>query len=290
MDNKRPLPPNPLREEARRLRLKKRFAQHFLTDRGVLDRIAATLELQPDETVLEIGPGAGFLTERLLAQAGSVVAVELERKMVAYLASKFHAEDRLTLIGEDILRFDPMTIEAERLKIVGNLPYNITSPILFHLCGELQTTEHPLRQRMERLVIMVQREVGERITARPGQKAYNQLTVAVQMWFDARLDFLVPAHSFYPPPKVESAVLTLTPRTAPRADVADLARFGALVRAAFSQKRKTVRNALLGAQFAPPDVLDTMFTTADVDPGLRAEAISIEAFGSLANAIALSPR
>lgn len=283
---------NRLLAEARRLRLKKRFSQHFLVNESVLDRIAALMQpAEPGEaageTILEIGPGAGFLTEKLLSAGfGTVVAVELERYMAEYLRRKFPKDvhPHFQLMEEDILRFDFNAIEAPTFKIVGNLPYQITSKILFLLAGELEQRDYPLRGRIRQLTVMVQKEVAERITAHPGQRAYNPLSIALQMWFETRMDLPVHAQDFCPPPKVESAVVTLTPRTEPPVAVNDMTRFAKLVRAAFAQKRKTIRNALLGASFADAQTLERVFGSVGVNLDLRAEAISIVTFGELSNA------
>lgn len=279
--------PNPLFEEARRLRLKKRFSQNFLTNPQVLERIAELMQIQPEDTVVEIGPGAGFLTERLLAaQPERLITVELDRRMHQYLQEKFPAEQHpnLSLIQHDILSFNFDEVPAPRFKVVGNLPYAITSKIMFLLAGELNQVEYPLRNRIRQLTVMVQKEVAERITALPGQRAYNPLSIALQFWFETRFDFVVPSKAFYPAPKVESAVVTLLPREKPLVDVNDMVLFSRLIRVAFSQKRKTVRNALMGGSFASAEVIDRIFGAVGVDSGLRAEAISIQAFGELANA------
>lgn len=280
---------NRLLDEARHLRLKKRFSQHFLVNEKILDQITAELDLQPEDTVLEIGPGGGFLTEKLLEKGCKVIAVELDREMSRYLRQKFTGRLNFELIEQDILRFDFGMVPAERFKIVGNLPYAITSKIMFLLAGELNEREYPLRKRIERLVVMVQKEVGERICALPGRKAYNPLSIALQFWFDPHYAFTVPSLDFIPPPKVESAVITLLPRTQPAADVRDLNKLYKLVQGAFSQKRKTIRNALLGAGFASGAVLDRIFEQTGVDPGLRAEALPIQAFGDLSNALGTDP-
>jgi len=284
---------NPLFEEARRLRLKKRFSQNFLTNAAVLDRIADLMNLNSSDLLLEIGPGAGFLTERLLARNPQrLIAVELDQRMHEYVQAKFPVAQYpgLQLIQRDILRFNFDEIPAPRFKVVGNLPYAITSKIMFLLAGELEQVHYPLRERISQLTVMVQKEVAERITATPGQRAYNPLSIALQFWFEAHLDFIVPAQAFYPAPKVESAVVTLTPREKPAAEVEDMALFARLVRTAFSQKRKTIRNALLGGSFATAEELDRMFEVTGINSGLRAEAISIHAFGELANAFRSNTR
>lgn len=281
-----PATPNRLLAEARHLRLKKRFAQHFLIDEAVLDRIVATVDPQADETILEIGPGSGFLTEKLLSRSPSVIAVELERHIAGYLRRKFETAPNLQIVESDILKFDFNAMEAPTFKVVGNLPYNISAPILFMLAGELDRPDHPLRRRIEKATLMVQREVGERICASPGSKAFNALSVSIQYWFETELNFTVPSKAFYPPPKVESAVVTLTPRKEPLVPVKDLAIFARLVKAAFGQRRKTLKNAL--SAFAEPPVLDKILTSVEAAHGpvrgLRAEALSIEAMGALADA------
>jgi 16S rRNA (adenine1518-N6/adenine1519-N6)-dimethyltransferase len=283
---KAPPVPNLLFEEARRLRLKKRFSQNFLTNAVVLDRIAELMCMEPGETLVEIGPGAGFLTERLLTKTDKLIAVELDRRMCQYLAAKFPKEKypQLNLIQHDILSFNFDEVPSPRFKVVGNLPYAITSKIMFLLAGELEQIDYPLRDRIAQLTVMVQKEVAERITATPGQRAYNPLSIALQFWFEPRLDFIVPSNNFYPAPKVESAVITLMPRSQPAAVVNDMILFGRLVRAAFSQKRKTVRNSLIGGSFATPEIIDQVFEATGVSSKLRAEAISVQAFAELSNA------
>lgn len=278
--------PNPLRDEARRLRLKKRFSQHFMINNTVLENISTLMHLTPEDTVLEIGPGAGFLTEKLVPQAGKVIAVELDRYMAEYMRRKFPQPQypNVQVVEQDILQFDFDTISAPKFKVVGNLPYQITSKIMFLLAGELEQPVYPLRERISQLTVMVQKEVAERIAASPGQRAYNPLSIALQFWFEPHFDFIVPAKDFLPAPKVESAVVTLIPRPAPLVEVQDMTLFAKLVRTAFAQKRKTIRNALLGGSFASADVLEKIFAEVGVDSGLRAEAISIVTFGELANA------
>lgn len=278
-------------EEARNLRLKKRFSQHFLIRESVLDQITGLMNLSAEEPLLEIGPGGGFLTEKLLATGCQLTAVEVERRMCGYLRNKFlpPKHPNFHLIEQDILKFNFEEISAPQFKIVGNLPYQITSKIMFLLAGELNQPNYPLRKRISQLTVMVQKEVAERICAQPGSRAYNQLSVALQFWFEPHFDFVVPATDFYPPPKVESAVLTLTPRPEPLVQVDDFSLLSRLVRTAFSQKRKTLRNALLGGSFASAEQLDAVFEATGVNAGLRAEAISIETFGALANAFGANP-
>lgn len=285
---------NPLLEEARHLRLKKRFSQHFLIRESVLDSICALLDLGPNDPLIEIGPGGGFLTEKLLATGCPLTAVELDRRMCKHLRDRFPQAQypQFTLVEQDILQFDFATFATQtpRFKIVGNLPYQITSKIMFLLAGELYQAHYPLRQQIVQLTVMVQKEVAERICAQPGQRAFNPLSIALQYWFEPRFDFVVPASDFYPPPKVESAVVSLFPRQQPLVAVNDLDLLSRLVRTAFAQKRKTIRNALLGGGFTSGPVLDTVFAQVGVDPTLRAEAIPIVTFGELSNAFGANAR
>ncbi len=301
--------------EAKRLRAKKRFSQNFLFNAPIINRIVRTVDLQPDETLVEIGPGIGFLTQQLLQaikdsdpnlnpedsnsekSASKLIGIELERQMIFHLKNKFAENPYFQLIENDILKYDFSDIEAEQFKIVGNLPYNISSPILFHLAGELNNPNHPLRQRIQHATLMVQKEVGERICAKPNEKGYNALTIAVQYWFETNYEFTVPNHSFHPQPKVESAIITLSPRLEPLTPISDLNDFSRLIKAAFHQRRKTLRNAL--APFAEQEILDKIFTqvsaqfkddlkdkSGETQPiqSKRAQELSIEMLGALANA------
>ena len=280
--------PNPYLKTARFLRLKKRFAQHFLIREPILQAIVDCLELQPGETVLEIGPGSGFLTDKLLEKTDQVIGVEVENRMVDYLRGRLGPNPAFTLHQQDILKFDFAQVPAERFKVIGNLPYQISSKILFTLVGELDQPDYALRSRVDRITVMVQKEVGERITAQPGSKAYNPLSIAAQFWYEPKYEFTVSAKEFFPPPKVESAVVSLTPRDKPLVDVNDYALLSRLVRTAFHQKRKTLRNALKGFQVNGLTLDDptqaTLFEANGIDAGLRAEALSIAQFGALANA------
>lgn len=306
--------PNRLFLEARRLRLKKRFSQNFLVNEAVLQGIVDTLHLQSDEPVLEIGPGGGFLTEALLKTGARVTAVEVDRAMCYYLRGKFAKHPRLRLLEADFLKVEETVMDEEialsasmqgqekndadktstprSFKIVGNLPYGITSRIMFKLAGEIEQVEYPWRDRIQQLTVMVQKEVAERITAVPGQRAYNALSIALQLRFDIRLDAIVPAQNFYPAPQVDSAVITLTPRVEPilPPEKTDMALFAKLVRTAFSAKRKTVRNALLNGRFADAALIDKVFEATGIQSSLRAEALSIAAFGELTHAFSLHTR
>lgn len=282
-------PENRLKAEVRRLRLKESYSQNFLVDEDVLRRIVGVVAPQRGEHVVEIGAGAGFLTEKLLPQVGKLTAVELDPEMCQYLEKKFYAQPKFNLVAMDILKFDFTALGDSPVKVVGNLPYNITSPILFKLCGELEEADYPTRSHWSQATLMVQKEVGERITAAPGKKAYNPLSIAIQYRYHATLEMVIPAGCFAPPPKVSSAIVTLVPREAPVCEIRDLKRFSKLVNAAFAQRRKTLRNTLTATGFVSRERLEAIFAQEGVDPGLRAEEIPIEQFGALANAFAEDP-
>jgi 16S rRNA (adenine1518-N6/adenine1519-N6)-dimethyltransferase len=259
---------NPLLEEARLLRAKKDLGQHFLVDQPTLAHTAQLAVTEPDQPVLEIGPGPGFLTQFLLQAGAIVTAVELDPRMVRYLHKKFRTQPNLTVVQGDILHYPGLA--DFHGAIAGNIPYQITAPLLRVLCGSL-SHPNPARFQVSRITLLVQREVAERLAATPGHKAYNPLTIATQLWYDVALHRHVPARLFVPPPKVESAVITLTPRPEPRVTVADWARYERVVKTAFSQRRKKLRNTLP----------QTELVAAGIDPDLRPEALSIEDFARL---------
>ena len=273
---------NPYLLEAKRYRARRRFSQNFLISGPVLDGIVNCVDLAEDETVVEIGPGLGFLTQKLLLDAKRVVAVELEHGMITALKRKFEGNEQLELIEGDILAQDLTQLPEATFKVVGNLPYQITSKVLFKLAGELHETDHPLRQRISRMTVMVQKEVAERIVASCGTKAYSPLSIALQQWFKPELNFIVPANSFEPQPKVQSAVVTLTPRQAPLAPVKDAKRLSRMIRQAFQQRRKTLRNSLKGFEGCADTI--AVFDTAGIDPGARPEQLSPQQLGCLADA------
>jgi 16S rRNA (adenine1518-N6/adenine1519-N6)-dimethyltransferase len=248
---------------------RRRFGQHFLADPHYVERIVASIDPRPGETIVEIGPGLAALTEKLIARAGHIVAVEIDRDLAARLRERF-ASDRLTLVEGDALEFDFATLGHD-LRVVGNLPYNISSPLLFHLA----TYEASLRD----LHVMLQKEVVDRMTAKPGTPDYGRLTVMLNVRFDVKRLFIVPPGAFRPAPKVDSAVARLRPlrERAPRID--DFALFSRLVAAAFSQRRKTLRNAVSA-------VCDgATIIAAGIDPSARGETLGVADFVRLANSI-----
>lgn len=254
-------------------RPRKRFGQNFLRDQHVLDRIIAAADFQEDDRILEIGPGPGALTSRLLASGLPVLAVEIDRDLGAELQAR--DEKNLEVIIGDVLRLDwAEMLQSPPYILVANLPYNISSQILF------KVLDH--RHAFRRLVLMFQKEVGDRLVAGEGTRSYGILSALLQPWFQITRVVKVPPGAFHPPPKVDSVVLCLEPLSVPRLTLLDEALYRTLVRGAFAQRRKTLRNSLLGSGWASEQI-DRAFAEAAIDPGRRGETLKVEEFGVLAN-------
>lgn len=253
---------------------KKRFGQHFLHDPAVINKIITAARLDAGQRVVEIGPGLGVLTDRLLEHVARVEVVEIDRDLIALLHQRYgarliiHEGDVLKLPWYDLLTDPPYTL-------VANLPYNISSQILFKLLDH--------RPLFSRLVLMFQREVGERLMAQPGTKDYGILSVLCQLWYDIDKVTLVRPGAFNPPPRVDSVVLSLLPLCQPRVDPVDEALFKKLVKGAFTQRRKTLRNSLLASGMNAA-AIDDALSVAAIDPGCRGETLSLSQFSALAGA------
>ncbi|MDQ3195532.1 MAG: 16S rRNA (adenine(1518)-N(6)/adenine(1519)-N(6))-dimethyltransferase RsmA [Burkholderiales bacterium] len=252
---------------------RKRFGQHFLTDASVIEAIVAAIAPRRDDNVIEIGPGLGALTRPLAARLDHMHAIELDRDIVAQLQQDSLAH-KLTIHAADALRFDfaALAPAGARLRIVGNLPYNISTPLLFHLAGYANIIED--------LHLMLQKEVVERMVAAPSTSDYGRLSVMLQHRFAMEKLFDVPAAAFRPPPKVESAVIRVRPLPDDRLRATDETVFGQVVAAAFSQRRKMLRNTLR-TYLAGQD-----FAMLGIDPGARAENLTLDDFIRLANSVA----
>ena len=249
---------------------RKRFGQNFLADPHYVGRIVAAVDPKPGEHVVEIGPGLAALTGGLIGRAGHIDAIEIDRDLAARLRERFPPA-QLTLHEGDALEFDFASL-GDRLRVVGNLPYNISSPLLFHLAGHAA--------HLSDLTVMLQREVVDRMTARPGTAEYGRLTVMLQSVFSTERLFTVPPGAFRPAPKVDSAVARLVPLRERAPAISDRGLFARVVAAAFSQRRKTLRNAL--AALCDADGL----RAAGIDPGARGETLSVADFVRLANTLA----
>lgn len=249
---------------------RKRFGQNFLVDRSVIARIVEAIDPDPADRLVEIGPGLGALTGPLLERVAQLHVIELDRDLAARLRAGYPPE-RLMVHEGDALDFDFSTLGAP-LRVVGNLPYNISTPLLFHMTA--------YAGRFTDLHFMLQREVVERMVAAPSTPAYGRLSVMLQYRFRMQNLLDVPASAFRPVPKVASAVVRLVPLLRPDTVARDESVFGHTVTRAFSHRRKTLRNALLG--FAA----DADLEAAGIDPGLRAENLSVAQFVALANRLA----
>ncbi len=260
---------------------KKSLGQHFLLDESALDKIVAAAELSPDDTVLEIGPGPGPLTRRLGTHAGRVIAVELDGRMVELLHTEVAVGLPVEVVQADILAVDLGALMAARdvatYKVVANLPYYITSAVLRHIL------EAPLKPT--RVVVLVQREVAERIVAKPPDM--NLLGVSVQLFGAPRVVARVPAGAFYPPPKVDSAVVRIDVYPQPAEGVTDTESFFRIVRAGFGQKRKQLRNSLAQGLNLPSAQVDAALIAAGIDPTRRAETLTLAEWARLQATLAL---
>jgi len=253
-------------------RAKKRLGQHFLTDKRLLGRIADALGATPADTVIEIGPGRGALTEQLLARAVRVIAIELDRELAPMLRDRWRDEPRLTVIEGDVLAQDLGALAGGPYLLAGNVPYNITTPILFHAMQ---------RPRPDRAVYLVQREVAERIAARPGSEAYGALSVNVQALARAELLFGVSAKAFSPPPKVESAVIRIVPRDDPEVTAEEEGPFRTLVQGAFGLRRKQLRRVIRTLWSLGVEEADAVLARAALDGAARPETLSPGEFARL---------
>jgi 16S rRNA (adenine1518-N6/adenine1519-N6)-dimethyltransferase len=255
---------------------RKRFGQHFLHDRGVLDRIVTEVAPRPDQAVVEIGPGRGALTERLIGRSRTLDAIEIDRDLAAQLRARWGAPQAFELHEADALKFDLAALSrmrGARLRVIGNLPYNISTPLLFHIAAA--------HESIDDLHVMLQKEVIDRIAAAPGTESYGRLTVMLAPWFEARHLFDVGPGAFTPAPRVWSAVARLSVRREPAFEIPSA--FARTVSAAFSQRRKTIRNALRSIVGVEGIV------AAGIDPGLRPETLSPAEFAKLAAQVPEDP-
>lgn len=249
-------------------RPKKQLGQHFLTGRHYLERIVAEIDPRPGEAMVEIGPGPGALTERLAQVVRPLHVVEIDRELAAALRQRFDP-GAVRVHEGDALDFDFATLPAD-LRVVGNLPYNVSTPLLFHVAS--------FAPRIRDCVFMLQREVVERMVAAPGTPDYGRLSVMLQYRFAMALAFRVPPGAFTPPPKVDSAVVRMAPLGSGRLAARDEALFARLVMAAFTQRRKTLRNATRGLADEPA------FARAGIDAGRRGETLAVAEFVALSDA------
>lgn len=265
---------------------KKSFGQNFLTDTNILQKIVDTAEIDQNVNVIEIGPGIGALTEFLAENAAEVMAFEVDDRLIPILADTLGRFDNVKVINEDILKSDLQTRIKEfanpdlPIKVVANLPYYITTPILMHLIE----SKIPFSE----FVVMMQREVADRISAEPNTKAYGSLSIAVQYYMTAKVAFIVPRTVFVPAPNVDSAILKMTRLDAPAIAVQDEDFFFKVAKASFVHRRKTLWNNLTSHFGKTEEIkvkLEQALQTADIKPSIRGEALSIADFARLADSL-----
>ena len=250
---------------------KKQLGQHFLADAHYVEKIVLAVNPKPGQRLVEIGPGQGAITFPLLRRHPQLTVIEFDRDLIAPLTAAAAPLGELTIVHRDVLQVDFTELAAgSQIRLVGNLPYNISSPILFH------ALEHAAA--ISDMTFMLQKEVVDRMAAAPGSKVYGRLSVMLQAWCEVTSLFVVPPGAFRPPPKVDSAVARLVPRDPATVGIVDPKHFAELVKAAFGQRRKTLRNALNGI------VDEAGFAAAGVRSDLRAEQLDVADFIALSNA------
>jgi 16S rRNA (adenine1518-N6/adenine1519-N6)-dimethyltransferase len=255
---------------------RKSLGQHFLSDPRILARIADALAPRSEETVVEIGPGRGALTQELLARAGRVVAIEIDRALAAKLRERYAGDPRLDVIEQDVLETNLGVLAGGDFALVGNVPYYITTPILFHALRPPRPT---------RAVYLVQKEVADRLSASPGTKAYGALTVNVGALATAETLFRVPPGAFSPPPSVDSAVVRITPRAAPAVAPDEEERFRVFVQQAFGMRRKQMRRVVRSVLSVAASRAEELLAAAEIEPEVRPETLTAEQFAALLRAV-----
>lgn len=267
-------------ERARYFRTKKRLGQNFLVDGEVIQDIIEFANISPDDTIIEIGPGVGFVTEQLVKYAKKVIVIELDEEAIVEL-KKLDAPN-LEIIHNDVLKTDLSSLCDEKFKVVANIPYYITSPIIAHLLGEVDDLNNKNRNKIKDIILMVQEEVARRMAADENSqgKQYGLLTILSQFWADVKIMRLVGRKAFFPAPKVNSALVKLDVRTEPKLKLTDYSHFRRTVKAGFAQRRKNIKNCLLNAGFLKEDITKAL-STLGIDENTRGEKLSIETFGNL---------
>lgn len=254
----------------------KSLGQNFLVDQNVIDKIINSARIQPDDAVLEIGPGRGALTERLAERAGRLVLIEFDHALAAYHRDRHKDNERVSVIDADVLKVDLAAVLSEtprKWNVVANLPYNISTEVLFRLLE--------VHDRLSRMTLMLQKEVGDRLASAPDCSQYGVTTVLLGLWFDIHRSFIVTPGCFHPKPKVDSAILNFTPLLNPRADVGNENIFRGVVKAAFSMRRKTLSNCLKSAECTKGVELEVLLNACDIDGRRRGETLSLEEFARI---------
>ncbi len=268
-----------------KITLKKSLGQNFLNNNDILNKIISFIGPSENEIFLEIGSGIGTLTFPLCRNAKKVFAIETDRRLIAVAEELKQESDNVEFIRDDILKIDledffkkELSLH-EKIRVTGNLPYYISTPILFELLK--------VKKYIKDIIIMLQKELAERILAKPGTKDYGSLTVLLQTYADIEPGFEVKKTSFYPRPKIDSEIIKITPLSEPRINIEDYHLFSRLVKTSFSQRRKTLRNNLKNLDEAKkhPHIIDRILNSSGIDPELRAEALSVFDFKKLYDAL-----
>jgi 16S rRNA (adenine1518-N6/adenine1519-N6)-dimethyltransferase len=269
--------------KAHHIRPLKKYGQSFLTDDQIFRKIVDAGHLQPEDTVVEIGAGLGVMTDLLVERAAKVIAVEVDPHLIDILREKLSVKENVEVVHQDILTLDLSTIapsrQEKKIKVMGNIPYNITSEILFHLLK--------FRKHIHSAVLLMQKEVAERLTAEPSTKAYGIPSVILSMYADLEILFHVSNQCFYPVPAVQSSLLQLVFGDEPRYPLQDEELFRHLVRASFAQRRKTLLNNLKSFRKIDntPDEIQEILTHLTIDGSRRAESMTLAEFAALSNAL-----
>lgn len=264
-------------------RLTKSLGQNFLVDNNILERIIDSADLTGDDVVFEIGTGVGTLTRELSRHAKKVIAIEIDKKLIPILKETLSGCDNVTIINQDILKTDIEDLvdqygEGRPIKIVANLPYYITTPIIMKFLESYI--------KVDSFVLMVQKEVADRIAAKPSTKDYGSLTVAIQYYADSSIMSTVPRSAFFPPPNVDSAVIKLSSRAERPVDVVDEKLFFKVIRGSFSKRRKTILNSLSTYEDFNKETVSKALKSAGIDPIRRGETLTIDEFALLTNSVA----
>ncbi|MCX5832024.1 MAG: 16S rRNA (adenine(1518)-N(6)/adenine(1519)-N(6))-dimethyltransferase RsmA [Deltaproteobacteria bacterium] len=263
------------------MRPRKCLGQSFLEDKNVISKIILVADIHAQDIVVEIGAGLGIMTEILASQAGKVIAIDVDPRMTAILRERLQDQPRVEIMERDVLTFDFSTLQnddkASKLKVIGNIPYNISTPILFHLLA--------FRRHISSMVLMFQKEVVDRIVASPGTKEYGIPSVLISMFTVPTREMNVPASCFYPQPKVASSVIKIVTREKPLFDLADELFFSKIVKIAFAMRRKTILNNLRAADlpFSSDEEIEILLDQAGIEGRRRGETLSPEEFGRLSN-------
>jgi len=267
-------------KRAKQFQSKKKLGQNFLIDRNIIQKIIDEAVLSHDETVLEIGAGIGFVTEELAKKAKKVIAIEIDPDAIQELAKLSYSN--IDIISQDILKVDLSNLTDKPVKIIANIPYYITSPILVHLLGEIDQTEYKNRLSIKEIILMVQYEVARRITAseKSASKEYGLLSILVNYWAETEFLCKVPAKSFFPAPKVDSALIKLKIRQKPLIELDNPKLFRRIIKAAFNMRRKNIKNALSKGGFDQIAVSKAL-EKVNIDSNRRAETISMDEYKNL---------